>query len=191
MNNNTCQDLLLTSLTEYYNHHSENKVILKEIIEGKHKLSLRLIDWLVTHYAKIHNTFYWIHKSSYDIYQTYPEHLVDSNESKQLKKVNLYLDYRAQLKSYAKINFDSFRRHNRITFFLDLNTNDFIETTVGQLNFFRWAFNNNIILFALENYDKIYQDMIQNNTYNKQKQDKEQPQNIQDITKTMCILRFD
>lgn len=191
MSSDTCQDLLLSSLTEYYNNHPENKIILKEIIEGKHKLSLRLIDWLVTHYAKTHNTFYWIHKSLEDIYESYPEHIIDSQESKLIKKINLYLDYRAQLKSYAKINFDSFRRHNRITFFLDLNTNDFIETTVGQLNFFRWAFNNNIIIYALQYYDNIYHDMIQNNSYNKKKQETTQHHNIQDITKTMCILRFD
>jgi len=43
----------------------------------------------------------------------------------------------------------------------------------------------------MKNYDKIYQDMITKNTYNKQKQDKQQQGNIQDITKTMCILRFD
>jgi|694.fasta_scaffold82752_5 hypothetical protein len=191
INIDLCQDLLLTSLTEYYNSNPQNKQILKDIIEGKHKLSLRLIDWLVTHYAKTHNTFYWIHKNTEKIYEFYPEHINDSNECKQLKKINVYLDYRAQLKSYAKINFDSFRRHNRITFFLNIDTMDCIETTVGQLNFFRWAFSNNIIYFALHNYDKIYQDMIQNNLYMKQKQDKQQQANIQDITKTMCILRFD
>ncbi len=189
--NDTCQNLLLTSLTDYYNSHPENKVILKEIIEGKHKLSLRLIDWMVTHYAKTHNTFYWINKNSDDIYETYPEHIIDLHESKQIKKINIYLDYRAQLKSYAKLNFDSFRRHNRITFFLDLHTNEFIETTVGQLNFFRWAFNNNIIIYAIKHYEKIYQDMIQNNCYNKQILDNKSTNNIQDITKTMCILRFD
>ena len=187
----TCQDLLLTSLTDYYNNNPQNKQILKDIIEGNHKLSLRLIDWLVTHYAKTYNTFYWIHKNTDEIYESYPENMVDSKESKELKKINVYLDYRAQLKSYAKINFDSFRRHNRITFFLNTDTMDFIETTVGQLNFFRWAFNTNIIVFAIQNYDKIYQDMISKNSYNKQKKDKQQQGNIQDITKTMCILRFD
>ena len=64
-------------------------------------------------------------------------------EARKYKKVNLYLNYRAQLKSYAKLNFDTFRRHNRITFYI--NKNDTITTTIGQLNFFRWAFNNNII----------------------------------------------
>lgn len=184
----TCHELLLTSLTEFYNDNQEYKAILKNIIEGKHKLSLRLIDWLVTHYSKTYNVFYWVHKTKDHIYSEYP---VDNSDAKEIKKVNLYLDYRAQLKSYAKINFDSFRRHNRITFFLDLDKNIFIETTVGQLNFFRWAFNNKVIQYALDNYDKIYSNMIENHTYNKEKSSKKNNNNIQEITKTMCMLRFD
>lgn len=189
---NTCQELLLTSLTDYYNNNPDKKQILKDIINGQHKLSLRLIDWLVTHYAKTNNTFYWIHKNDNQVYETYPTQFTDISDCKSLRKVSLYLDYRAQLKSYSKVHFDSFRRHNRITFVLDLqNETNFIETTVGQLNFFRWAFSNNVITYALNNYDKIYQNMIGNNTYNKQKIKKISQQNVQEITKTMCILRFD
>ena len=186
--NNSCDELLLTSLTQYYNDHPENKQILRDIVEGRHKLSLRVIDWLVTHYSKAFNVFYWIHKNSSEIFTEYPVHL---DNDKTVKKINLYLDYRAQLKSYAKINFDSFRRHNRISFFLDLETNDFIETTIGQLNFFRWAFNNNILEYAIDNYDKIYQHMVENNSYKKQKKEKSQHNTVQDITKTLCTLRFD
>jgi hypothetical protein len=186
--NTSCEELLLTSITNYYNENKQSKTILKNIIEGKHKLSLRLIDWLVTHYSKVHNIFFWIHKSDPEIYTEYPIHIPDS---KNIKKVNLYLDYRAQLKSYAKINFDSFRRHNRITFIIDSDTNEYIETTIGQLNFFRWAFNNNVIEYAIMHYDKIYEHMIHNNSYNKQKKDKHCHTNIQDISKVMCTLRFD
>lgn len=183
---NSCEELLLTSLTNYYNDNIEHKKTLQSIIDGKHKLSLRLIDWLVTHYSKSHNIFYWIHKDI--IYETYPKHITEDNKS--IKKVNLYLDYRAQLKSFAKINFDSFRRHNRITFFIDIDNNEYIETTIGQLNFFRWAFNNNVLQYAMQHYGTIYQHMINNNSHNKQTKEKKQG-NIQDITKTMCTLHFD
>lgn len=183
----SCQELLLTSLTNYYKDNLENTHILKSIIDGKHILSLRLIDWLVTHYSKANNIFYWIDKNSDEIYETYPLHIDDS---KHVRKINLYLDYRAQLKSFAKINFDSFRRHNRISFLLDLNSDNYIETTLGQLNFFRWAFNNNVLQYAEKHYDKIYKHMIENNSYKKQKKIKHH-NSIQDITKTMCTLRFD
>lgn len=188
--NNICQELLLSSLTEYYDKNHENKQMLKEIIDGRHKLSLRMIDWLVTHYSKTYKVNYWINKENNEIFNTCPN---DNMEEKNIniKKINLYADYRAQLKSYAKINFDSFRRHNRITFFLDMDKNEYIETTIGQLNFFRWAFNNEIIGYALQNHDKIYKDMIENNSYNKRKITKLPHKNIQEITKAVCTLHFD
>ena len=184
----TCQELLLSSLTDFYNNNPEHKVTLKEIIDGKHRLSLRLIDWFVTHYSKSLNVFYWICEDNNDVFESYPIHISDT---KDYKRINLYLDYRAQLKSYAKINFDSFRRHDRITFFLDIETNNYIETTIGQLNFFRWIFNNNIVFYMINNYDKIYQNMIDNNAFSKNKKTKRTHNNIQDITNTVCTLRFD
>ena len=211
----TCEQLLLTSLTQFYNDNPVYKELLKDIVDGRHKLSLRVIDWLVTHYSKSYNIYYWINKKTKHIYEVYPldDNIIGHTEpmepmeptepteptepikdidDKDIKKINLYLDYRAQLKSYAKINFDSFRRHNRITFFFDTTTNDYIETTIGQLNFFRWAFNNNIIEYATRNYEKIYQHMVENNSYKKQKKTKQSSHtNIQEITKTLCTLRFD
>jgi hypothetical protein len=176
-----CQDLLLKSLTEFYKKNSDYKIILKNIINGNHKLSLRIIEWLVTHYSKSNNIYYWIDDKK-NIYLNYPE-----NATEGIRKINLYQDYRAQLKSYSKFNFDSFRRHHRITFFINNDKTDYIETTVGQLNFFRWIFNNNIITYAINNYDNIYKKMIENNLC-KQKINNS---NNHDIIKTKCLLVFD
>jgi len=182
-----CQDLLLTSLTEFYDKKPHYKEVLSEIISGKHRLSLRLIDWLVTHYSKSRSTFYWVNKNNQEIFEKYDPNI----DSEQCKRFNMYLDYRAQLKSYAKVNFDSFRRHDRITFFLDEKYEKHIETTIGQLNFFRWIFNNNVIQYALDHYDDIYQNMIDNNSYHKTNKEKQNTSPIQDITKSICTLRFD
>lgn len=184
--NDICQELLLTSLTEYYEDNTENKKVLKEVISGNHVLSLRMIDWLVTHFSKSHNISYWHDKKKGEIYDG-PQCATEAD----IKKINLYLDYRAQLKSYAKVNFDSFRRHNRITFVIDPDTHDCIETTVGQLNFFRWAFNNSVIDYAVKNYDRIHQNMVENNSYSKEKREKLPHRNIQEITRATCTLRFD
>jgi hypothetical protein len=183
------QNLLLSSLTEFYNKNTEYKITLKNIINGNHKLSLRIIEWLVTHYSKSNNIYYWIDEYK-NIYNNYPEdsYLDDSKEyKKNIRKINLYQDYRAQLKSYSKFNFDSFRRHHRITFFINNERTDYIETTVGQLNFFRWIFNNNIITYAINNYDNIYKKMIENNSC------KQKVNNVinHDIIKTKCLLTFD
>lgn len=173
------QELLLCSLNDFYKKNTKYKKLLYEIINGKHKLSLRLIDWFVTAYARNNNIIYWILNNDNNIYYKLP----NTTDNHKYKKFNLYLDYRAQLKSYAKLNFDSFRRHQRITFYID-NTN-YIETTIGQLNFFRWAFNNNIIFYAIENYDELYNSMI----IDSKKQLKKKL--CQDIFRGDCILRFD
>ena len=55
---NSGKELLLSSLYNFYSKNNEYKYILKEIIDGKHDLSLRMIDWLVTIYAKNNNIIY-------------------------------------------------------------------------------------------------------------------------------------
>ena len=98
---NTGKELLLTSLTDFYNKNENYRKILKNIIDSKHSLSLRMIDWLVTHYSKNNNVIYWICDNNNQIYNNFPN---DIENCEKYKKVNLYLDYRAQLKSYTKFN---------------------------------------------------------------------------------------
>jgi hypothetical protein len=181
MTKNECQELLLGSLNQYYNNNKKNKELFNNIINGKHKLSLRLIDWFVTHYARNNNIYYWTNNE--EIYQNLPDDLNDNN----IKKVNIYLDYRAQLKSYTKLYFDTFRRHERITFYI--NDNKLIETTIGQLNFFRWIFNNNILVYATDHYDNIYKSMTEQNKNTKKT--KKNYNKFQEIVKTKCVLNFD
>jgi hypothetical protein len=118
------------------------------------------------------------------IYLNLPE-----NNSNIYKKINLYLDYRSQLKSFKKINFDSFRRHDRITYISNKGTS--IETTIGQLNFFKWAFTNNVITYAVENEKKIYENMSKNSYKRivKNKKNVLLPKN--DILITKCYVSFD
>lgn len=98
-NTNTSKELLLSSLNLFYNNHNIYKLTLKTIIEGKHELSLRMIDWLVTRYAKTNNIIYWINEKDENIYTNLP----DNYNNEKYRKITLYLDYRAQLKSFKKI----------------------------------------------------------------------------------------
>jgi hypothetical protein len=191
--NNTTKELLLSSLISFYSNNNNYKSILKIIIDGKHELSLRMIDWLVTRYAKNNNIIYWINENDDNIYYNLP----DNYSNEKYRKINLYLDYRAQLKSFKKFNFDAFRRHERITFYIGDKTsekineeNDYIETTIGQLNFFKWAFNNKIITYALQNQKNIYENMSKF-SYKKQITNKYSLIPKQDIINTKCFVRFD
>ena len=110
---NECQNLLLISLTNYYNKHPNNREKLIEIIStsqsSKNNVSLRVLDWFVTHYAKNKQIIYWIDDISDTVYFEYPE----SANNNSLRRFNLYHEYRAQLQAYTKMYFDPFRRKNK------------------------------------------------------------------------------
>jgi len=148
-------DLLLNSLTQFYDKHPSYRKILANMIEGKHTISLRVVDWFITHYAKYKNIVYW----NDDAEGTYLENVTTMKPS--LRKFHLYLDYRAQLKSYTKLYFDPFRRHDRISFIIENKPLTVIETTIGQLNFFRWIFQNHILDYLLKHQVEIEKSMNQ------------------------------
>ena len=68
------------------------------------------------------------------------------------------------MKSYQKKKFDPFCRKERIKF--NCNNLD-IETTIGQLNFFKWAIDNLILEYIINHYKDIEDDM--NICYNNNK----------------------
>ena len=74
-----------------------------------------------------------------------------------IKKFIVHANYKSQLKAYSKKLFDPFCRRERISF-ID-HYDNVITTTAGQLNFFRWVIENNIIEYILENIKLIENDM--------------------------------
>jgi hypothetical protein len=110
-----------------------------------------------------------------------------------MKKFHIYLEYRAQLKSYTKMFFDPFRRHERISFVITKRPLKVAETTIGQLNFFRWIFQNNILQYIEKHQEQIEEDMTKFQSVKKGIVEKKPVRkNIQDTSiNTSCFLRFD
>ena len=74
---------------------------------------------------------------------------------------NLFIihdNYKCQLKEYNKKNFDPFCRDIRIKLYYD--SNNYFETTVAQLNFFKWSIDNYIIDYIPDNYQTIESSML-------------------------------
>jgi hypothetical protein len=133
-------DLLMISLSKFYsNKQNINKII--PIITGKSDISLRLMDWFVTNYSKKTNSIIPL-----------------STDNNNICHFNVYLSYRSQLKAYSKQQFDPFRRRDRINFYYDKDKS--IETTIGQLNFFRWVIENKILEYIEKNIEAIENDMV-------------------------------
>ena len=133
--------LLMVSLSRFYGQGANLREVLP-YVDGSAPISLRLIDWFVTNYAKKHNIV-----------------LARRTGSGEVASFNVYLSYRSQLKAYSKQQFDPFRRRDRITFYYDVHGGA-IETTVGQLNFFRWMLTNNVLAYVRDHIEHIESDMI-------------------------------
>lgn len=149
MSNNYCtqNSLLLDNLMKFYQKNNNLENILP-IINGESEISLRLIDWFVTNYAKKNFTVY----------------------NKVGERFKVYIDYKLKLKAYSKKRFDPFCRWDRIN--IPYKNDNYIQTTIGQLNFFRWALENDILKYIKENMKLIIQDMNKRNSTSKNRKDK-------------------
>lgn len=156
----TQSGLLMTRINDFFSYKEHLKKMI-DILSGKNNLSLRIIDWFVTNYSKKYDTIYAIKKDDYnniyDLDRMCVDELIDDID---YVKFIVYLEYKSQLKAYSKKQFDSFCRGERIKFQYTLNEQLYeIETTVGQLNFFRWAIQNNLLVYITKNYENIENDM--------------------------------
>tara|TARA_Y100000816_G_C26084192_1_gene571855 strand:+ start:430 stop:993 length:564 start_codon:yes stop_codon:yes gene_type:complete len=142
----TQNNLLLNKMYEFYAKNNNIEKILP-IINGESMISLRLIDWFVTNYSKKHYT------------------VLKWNENGSEKRFKVYYDYKLRLKAYSKKRFDPFCRWERINMPYEDGTS--IQTTLGQLNFFKWALDNKIIDYIKKNMDSINNDMNKRNSTSK------------------------
>lgn len=149
---NTQNSLLLSNLMEFYNKNGNLEKMMK-IINGESEVSLRIVDWFVTNFAKKNYTVYELSQS------------MGENHSNTRFKV--YNDYKLKLKAYSKKRFDPFCRWDRIS--IPYNENQLMETTIGQLNFFKWAIENKIVDYIKQNYETIETDMNKRNVTTKKR----------------------
>jgi hypothetical protein len=140
----TQNHLLLKNLLKFYEQGNNLDTMLK-IINGHSNISLRIIDWFATNYAKKFYTVYTIKNA--------------------LRRFKVYVDYKLKLKAYSKKRFDPFCRWDRIT--IPYKDGTFIQTTIGQLNFFKWAIENDVVNYIEENYQTIENDMNSRNSTSK------------------------
>ena len=137
-------DLILATLNKFYRC-EENLQKLLHIVQGKSRISLRLIDWFSTNYSKTHNVIYPL---------TLPQSEGGSKESQFI----VYTSYKSLLRAYSKKHFDPFCRGENFEWEYS-KSKPHLVTTVGQLNFFRWIIHNKILDYIFENLEAVEADM--------------------------------
>lgn len=142
----TFQDKLNCKEKYYFktiDNYFKNKNITQmfDIINGTSKISLRMLDYFVTKFAKKEKTRYFI------------------NSNNEKERFNVYIEYKAQLKSYKKKNFDPFNRKTKLIY---VHKNTKLYTSLCQLNFFKWAYSYGIIKYINKHFDQIALEMKKN-----------------------------
>jgi hypothetical protein len=153
----TQNDLLLKNLMVFYKtenngDNNDNLDKMLRIITGESKISLRIVDWFATNYAKKYYTLY----------------VIDQTVENVARRFKVYDDYKLKLKAYSKRRFDPFCRWDRIS--IPYKGDKCIETTIGQLNFFKWALENKVVDYIEKNYETIEKDMNNRNSTSKRKE---------------------
>ena len=128
------QELIISSLQRFYSNRDDLNEIV-ELLKGTGSISLRLIDWFVTNYSKVHSTSYIFNSQEFVV----------------------YMNYKNQLKAYSKKLFDPFCRRERISF--QIPGHEAFLTTVGKLNFFRWALEKGILTYIKGHQEEIEKEM--------------------------------
>lgn len=154
-NVNNKKDLIMLSLNKFFAVNDNLKQLLP-IINGKSGPSLRIIDWFVTNYSKKNKTIYYLSREKKS---DGPKYSVEPTEEYS-DPFMVFHRYRSQLNGFQKKYFDPFCRNSRIKFYY--NDDEFIITTVGQLKFFKWAIENNMLDYISDHLKDIEKDMNTN-----------------------------
>ncbi len=149
--------LLIELLFKFYNN-KETIIQFLDIINGNSVVSLRIIEWFLTNYAKKNIVIY----DPNDIENTTAE----GKDYNTLFEVNK--QYKEALKCFGKTYLDPFRRKEQLEFHYGFEYGEdkrtSIITNIGQLNIFRWIISNNMIAYITKHINEIRTDLEKTNT---------------------------
>jgi hypothetical protein len=132
----TQNDVMLRTMVEFYSRDDYGNLrSVLPIINGEAPLSLRLIDWFVTNYAKCNYIRYQARHGRFVVHE----------------------EYRLRLNGYKKRRFDPFCRWDRVE--IPFENDTYVQTTIGQLNFFKWALENGVLKYIEDHRAVIEEDM--------------------------------
>ena len=163
-------DLKMISLMKFYSKpYNRNQMI--PILEGTSPIALRHIDWFLTNYSKQYDVMYDIKKGD------------------QIRHFDVYQNYKAKIRGDKKKLFDPFCRRGKIDF--EYDEGKVIETSVAQLNCFKWVIENKILDYMSNNLEHIIEDMNIRGSKAKKEGSKKAPKKALSINAAKTITRHD
>lgn len=155
---------LYTTIDRYFKTECSDDKIQKmiKIINNEDQISLRLLNW-----------FAMKHSATMESLE-----IIDEDGNHELFDVKI--SYRARLNTHSKKYFDPFRRGRRFDYYYDSrNADKFVETTLCQLNFFRWLFLHDLMDYVDDQFDHLKQKMgSYNNVEKKKKETKKEKESL-------------
>jgi hypothetical protein len=140
-------ELIINSLQRFYAT-NPNIAKIMPYLTGEAEISLRIIDWFVTKFSRKNFTAYDLNGQRFVVYKS----------------------YKGQLDAYNKQYFDTNCRRERIQF--SVQGYEPFVTTIGKLNFFRWALESNLVDYMELHKDELktgYNAFLKETTQNQKK----------------------
>lgn len=168
--NSVKSSLLKKTLLEFYSNKKNSEKLISILV--KKEVSLRVIEFFCTVYSHNNKVSYKIGKKNFDVYPSYKD----------------------LLNSYQKKQFDPFKRSHigYEKFVVKLYDNEKklykIETTSGQLNFFRWVIENRILEYIKTNIEVIKSSM--NKGLKRDKNEKTTSSSSIEVKKNKVVVKF-
>jgi hypothetical protein len=137
------QQKILNKNSKFFSSNKKYVLEMLNIIDSKSNISIRVLDWFVSNYSK----------------KKYTKYNIKVDDEIYLFVVNI--EYSKYMKFYSKNYFDPFCRQAKvISTFRDADGDEIhFKTSIGQLNFFRWAIRNKVIMYVKNHLEEIEQDM--------------------------------
>lgn len=135
---------IINRVTAFYQRDRKYVDCLLDIINGKAKVSIRVIDYFVTNYSRKYDTTYQIKING------------------EICEFNVYQEYWNQLNAYSKSNLDPFCRKKKVLYAYVSNDGKYsvtFKSSLGQLYFFFWAIRNKVLEYVNRHLSEIDEDM--------------------------------
>ena len=135
---------LYAKVHSFFRKHCTQEQIQKmiNIIINNNVISLRLLNWFAMKYSATMKA------------------LEVKKKDGPIELFDVKISYKARLNTHSKKYFDPFRRGKRFDYYYNPNNkNEYIETTLCQLNFFRWLMLHNLIEYVEKNFNILKQKM--------------------------------